>query len=1125
MLQNEYVSATPKRTVLDRSVGFSGIGIEILLYALLFIASIGLHFWQLDLKAMHHDESIHAWMSYKFFTGNGTFTCAGKILDATGQLVARQSATYCYDPVYHGPSLYFLTALSYFLFGAGDAQARLPMALAGIGLIPMAWTLRPFIGRKGAFLAAVLMTISPSILYYTRFARHDALVLLWALFMVVGLFKFLRDGGVVNLSLAAAGLALTWATHELVFILIFIGGTFFAFRALWEWRPRIFFFAMVGVLVFTVIFLAALAGISQEQSPTLYSWTHRLFGPVMMLGSGALLILPMAYAWERAPILNERLAYTWRHERRTYWAALATFLVIFTLFFTTFFAYPRGFLDGLYQGIAYWLGSQQQFARGGQPWFYYLMLMPIYDLLALVFGLVGLGWLLVGGLRRRPTDTAHALPANPVAAEGLSNGHDSEALRPALDAGDEVDEVAADEAVKPVRHTPPLLVFFLGYWFIQAFVAFSWAGEKMPWLLTHITLPATLLAAWVLGQLIGRVPWRELRYDFGWAVPLLTIVLLTSVGVAAYAFSGADATVAGIQSRLRGLIPLAFAGFCIFGLLTVANYFGGRVVLRLAALSVAGLLFLYGIRASALVVFINPDTPVEPLIYTQTSPDVPILVNQIKQVAINQSRNQRTAEDPTGGLSMPIALDGGSRSNNGEGSLAWPMQWYLRDYKNVRWIDPTNDPNIGTDAPIVVLYKPHVTEDVQSRLEEDYVKTSEGVFNWWFPEFTGEANQAQPGQTPARGYKSLGAEGVWSVLSWPLRPSNWSTLGSYMLYRTLPLELQGREMVVFMRRDVVPGGGGQANSVPTETIAPEARLAQGQLNNPRGMALDRDGNLYIADANNHRIVVLNANGEQIRTIGSIGHGEGQLNEPSGVSVDDDGNLYVADTWNGRIVKFDRDGKFVKQWGETNTPFGEPFVDPVTQQTVQRYAVDTKGTPEGNAATPLGFFGPRNVVVLGDRVYIADTGNRRIVVTDRDGNFVQQFGSDGTQPGQMREPIGLGIDQQGRLYVGDTWNGRIQIFQPSSDGTINPTPINTVKVSGWAANTYNDPFIAVAPDGRVWASQGARNTIAQFDSSQQYIRRLATDPALNAPKGIVIGPDNTLYVSNSGAQEILRLRVP
>jgi len=1139
---DQYLPTTPRSSVLDRRVLLDRRALEIAAYAVLFVASVVLHLWQLDVKAMHHDESIHAWISYRFFTGMGAFTCAGHN-EAAG--VIRKSDTYCYDPVYHGPALYVLTVLSYFLFGTGDAQARLPMALAGIGLVPMAWTLRSLIGRKGALLAAVLMTLSPSLLYYTRFARHDGLVILWALFMLVGIFRFLREGKAINLAVALAGIALTWASHELVFILLFIGGSFFFFRWLWEWQPQFFRIALAVTIIFTVGYVAL--EVATPADGSLHSTLQKGLGPVLLLGIGALLLLPMSSRWEQEPIVTQRLVHTWRNERQAFWIAGVTFLVIFGLLFSTFFAYPRGFLDGWYQGIKYWLGSQHEYARGDQPWFYYLMLLPIYDLLALVFSFVGLVWLMIRpirGLRRRasnskPTANKAAFSANETTTDGAANASTvvTAAIRgngarvyDTATGSEHVDPVVADPIQNSKRSEgtrvqhPPLLVFFLAYWFIQSFVAFSWAGEKMPWLVTHISLPATLLAAWVISQLIDRVPWHAWRQR-GWAVPLLTLVLVITLGVSVYTFAGgggADAsnTVSDIAGRIRGIVPLIVSGLCLFGLLQIGNRLGGRVVWRIAALTAALVLLVYGVRATTLVVYRHPDTPVEPLIYTQTAPDVPILVDQIERIAINQTRNERTAQDPTGGLSLPLVVDGGASEHDGEGSLAWPLQWYLREYSNVNWFDVDKE-TIGEDARIVVLSKSHLTDAMQAQLDENFVQTSDGVFNWWFPEHSAY-DADNPGQT-ARGYKTLEQrEGAWGVLRWPFTPANWPTLGRYMLYRDVPIELKGREMVVFMHRDVVPGGAAQATSIETTTLAPEATLGTGQIGNARGMTVDAQGNVYVADTSSHRVVVLDAQGSVVRTIGSWGNAPGQLFEPSGVSVDAQGNIYVADTWNARVSKFAPDGTFTNSWGSGSSMLGEPSTDPATGQQIQKFVTDTKGEAAANAANPLGLYGPRNVLVVNDRVYIADTGNGRVVVTDLEGNFVEQWGTKGEAAEQLREPIGLAADGQGRIYVGDTWNARVQVFQ-AVDGAVNPTPVATLPVAGWAPQTYNDPYIAVTTNGRVWASQGARNTVAEYDAAGQNVRRLRGEPALAGPKGMAVGADGALFVVDSGAQQVVRFR--
>jgi len=96
-----------------------------------------------------------------------------------------------------------------------------------------------------------------------------------------------------------------------------------------------------------------------------------------------------------------------------------------------------GIGDGIWQGLYYWL-QQEQVARGSQPWYYYLLLIPLYEQIGVVFGLIGI-------------------------------------LR---------------SIVRPTRFR-----LFLVYWFVGNLFIYSWAAEKMPWLMIHITLPMLLLAA------------------------------------------------------------------------------------------------------------------------------------------------------------------------------------------------------------------------------------------------------------------------------------------------------------------------------------------------------------------------------------------------------------------------------------------------------------------------------------------------------------------------------------------------------------------------------------------------------------------------------------------------------
>ena len=87
------------------------------IFLLIFIITIIVRFWHLDLKLLHHDEAIHSWFSYELLT----------------------TGAWAYDPSYHGPFLYYVTAGMFSIFGDSDLIARLLPALFGTLLIPLVY--------------------------------------------------------------------------------------------------------------------------------------------------------------------------------------------------------------------------------------------------------------------------------------------------------------------------------------------------------------------------------------------------------------------------------------------------------------------------------------------------------------------------------------------------------------------------------------------------------------------------------------------------------------------------------------------------------------------------------------------------------------------------------------------------------------------------------------------------------------------------------------------------------------------------------------------------------------------------------------------------------------------------
>ena len=818
----------------DRTIEFSRINFELVGYAALVLASIVAHLWALGHMAMHHDESIHAWMSWKFFTGAGGFTCAG----------GRSSATYCYDPVYHGPSLYVLTLISYFLFGVGETQARLPQALAGIGLVASCWMLRPLIGRRSAFLAGVILAFAPSILYYTRFARHDGLMLLWTFWIVAGFFRFLQDGRARWLYLLAAAAALAVATHEMWYILVFLFGFYLIARLLSEFLPR-----RTAALALTACLAVSIA---TELVGLVVTLPKSLSGIALLVATVSLLNLILLRVSDSRSLLVERFVALWREQRSAVWIALGIFGALYVLLYSTFFTNPIGIVDGLFQGIGYWLGSQQEYARGRQPWYYYLILMPLYEPLAF-FGGISVAIALFVGPGALARMTPLFAPPLEVRDTPIDTPDASEQAEPFVQDSwrDRTFDGATPDANSIVKNLFPL---FLVFWFLSSLVAFSWAGEKMPWLVTHIALPGNLLIAWGIGELLRRIRWRELPAGVAALVPATFVLLIIALSVMVWRFTPSGNE--GLEAQawlLAGIIPLLVAGGLIYALLTLIQRLGWRPTLMLAVLTVSALLGAYMIRASWMVVYDHPDTPREILIYTQSSPDVPLIVRDLKELAINQTRNSRTANDPTGGLSMPVIMDIGETSS-GDGSLAWPFQWYLRDFQriesrnadfftaataasfDVKLPDGSTGP-----VPAVLVYTPHVTQATKQALEAQYVKRYDAKLNWWFPEgdLSG-CNPATPGykqffystltinqakadsQCVGIDFNTAQYQGPLAPIAWLFDRQHWPDTFRFIVWRDLPepLRLDGREMQLWVRKDLAVGAASTtANAAPKPAVA------------------------------------------------------------------------------------------------------------------------------------------------------------------------------------------------------------------------------------------------------------------------------------------------------------------
>ncbi len=186
---------------------------------------------------------------------------------------------------------------------------------------------------------------------------------------------------------------------------------------------------------------------------------------------------------------------------------------------------------------------------------------------------------------------------------------------------------------------------------------------------------------------------------------------------------------------------------------------------------------------------------------------------------------------------------------------------------------------------------------------------------------------------------------------------------------------------------------------------------------------------------------------------------------------------------------------------------------------------------GQAEKPDAFWGPRGLAVdKNGRLYVMDTGNKRVVIFDPDGNFIAQFGSAGVEKGQFDEPVGIALDADGNVYITDTWNQRIQVIAPNSTGT-EYTPLRTWDVSGWSGQSLdNKPFLAVSPvSGNVYVTDPEKPRVLEFDPQGTFIRGwgdYSSGPdGFGLASGVAVAPDGSVWVSDGGNNVLLKFANP
>jgi uncharacterized protein (TIGR03663 family) len=731
------------------------VTVEGWLWVAVILLGAVLRIWGIGDKPLHHDESMHAYFSYAF---------------------ARDPASYMYDPLLHGPFQFHAVGIVFdivlfleWIFHAGgpaghpwinDATARIVPVLLGTAIVVLPAGLRRELGRVGALIAALLLAISPSFVYFSRFLREDIYFNFFMFAMVVCAVRFARDRETRWLVGLFAATVLAYATFEGVFLTLAIFLAFLAVFVVWElgysiaralpnvfeWREALFFSRtglllllgivgsalaaaaltavhnvgsyatahptqadaavaqlehntvvvllwvsiavavfVIGVLIFQMFYdpapeaapaTSAAAPASAEdtdEDEDYYDTTQR---PQVRVSASERInaALEAPGKWlqrrrdqldpERQPLLYTLLGVQWVQ----WFVAFVTAWVLFAALFWVVPPGPNGIAPtwgdgfqvgvgkGIWQGLYYW-AQQQDVARGGQPWYYYLLLIPLYEQLAVVFGLAGLIYSLF----------------------------------------------------RPTRFR-----LFLVWWFLGSLALYSWAGEKMPWLTIQILLPLMLLAGIALERVVesarlvlfSRDPlhWQDLRQALG------------------RSFVGTFGTLAAVLL----LLPMVHS------------------------------MWVLAHQNAA-------DGPHEMMVYVQTTTDVTTVIDKIN------AADQRVCD---GQHALRIAV--GQQEE-------WPFYWYLRDY----YLDPHAggkcSPTVGTYATFdptdvtspsgpqqqydVLLLLPSDGAQFMANHPTGYTMRQYKLRSWW-----DEAYKPAPGQAAGPSANWGSGVGVGAYLSYGSNP-------------------------------------------------------------------------------------------------------------------------------------------------------------------------------------------------------------------------------------------------------------------------------------------------------------------------------------------------------------------
>ncbi|HEY1015126.1 MAG TPA: flippase activity-associated protein Agl23 [Herpetosiphonaceae bacterium] len=793
--------------------------VEHLAYLGLGALTMLLHFWLLGNRALHHDETIHAYYSWRLYRGEG----------------------YVHDPLTHGPFLYYWTALQYFLFGDTDFTARLSAAGFGVALTLLPWLLRKDIGSRAALFATGYMVLSPVALYVGRFIRHDIFAVTFELLCLISILRYVATRRPGWLYLFAASLALMYCTIETSYLFTLTLGTFILLATIWLVDRR---------LLIPLALFAGLAGLALVATPdyrgTVVSQGTSGWEPVVdASGQPQTAPLPLVTEQQALDIRNQGddLLISEENGREGYLSKLKKVLfgdpnntvhsvngvmvqrengVFLHLSIALLAA-----LTVLFFPAMIWLIWLRRGADGQSMWRRAVnrsqprTLLPALDslwswhglwALLLAFAIYALFFTSFGSHKSGVVSGITGSLLYWVGQHDVKRGGQPQhyylvqllVYEPLLlTAGlasiiggivHMIRQFWGGAAITARRLAPGLLA----WWAAGSLALYTWAGEKMPWITLHVAIPLTLIGAWGVSQalqwafaqsrerLAGMRGWRFSPAALRWFVGAMVMVAVFGVLRLAQLLNVTNAETAGSPAT-----PALFGGMLALWLGLMVAYAlvaGPRRMLGGALVAWALICGAYSLRSSWRLSYQNGDVPLEMMVYVQSSPDVVRVIRELETASVAE----------TGSLKLPIMYDN---------ETIW--KWYVRNFEEKTEFGGSmgNPPGEAVQAILMISENWSSNEGfVQGFVEQRY------PLRWWFPEDQFYRFGKQP-VTDANGASVMGDDGepvtqrvefsadstIGRFVRRPWDAKTLNELSRYMLFRVPPAPLSSVDFKLYVR--------------------------------------------------------------------------------------------------------------------------------------------------------------------------------------------------------------------------------------------------------------------------------------------------------------------------------------